>query len=313
MRVQRLNSGRSSSSPASARHLTTKRALSLGTLSPATHAWIRGEGRKGGRVSAPATVAGDPMGAKRRPAAVRRWIGRRRGGGGFGAYLGDVKAQVSIGGRHEGRPLVGLDFEAPECHSVAREVSCRKRRRRRKMAKRRPRKASSARHAGGGRSARGHSPGPSWKRRSSNRICARHNPRRVTDRDDGCTASGRGRDRGGADAPSATRDGDARRSHRRRAPSGVPRLDHRRLSRTRHRAPSPRPRPTGGGVPARAPQPLDDPIRGPPPRRDPLRHLGPSLVRGASSRPPDPVPPPRWAPNNPPHRSRARSRPLSPP
>ena len=62
------------------------------------------------------------MGAKRRPAAVRRWIGRRWGGGGFGAYLGDVKAQVSIGGRHEGRPLVGLDFEAPECHGRSRGV-----------------------------------------------------------------------------------------------------------------------------------------------------------------------------------------------
>ena len=163
------------------------------------------------------------------------------------------------------------------------------------------------------RSVGARAPSGPMKRRSSNRICARHTPRRVTDRGDGCTASGRGRDRGGADAPSATRDGDARRSRRRRAPSGVPRLDPRRLSRTRHRAPSPRPRPTGGGVPARAPQPLDDPIRGPPPRRDPLRHLGPSLVRGASSRPPDPVPRPGGHPITPPRRSRARSRPLSPP
>ena len=107
------------------------------------------------------------VGDKRRPAAVRRRIERRRGGGGFGAYLGDVKAQISLGRRHERRPLVGLDFKAPECHGVAREVSCRRRRRRRKMAKARPRKASDDEDWS-------RCPVlPTCKRRHSSRTCAR--------------------------------------------------------------------------------------------------------------------------------------------
>lgn len=180
-----------------------------------------GRGGRGGKGQRFSDGRGDPTGAKRRPAAVRRRIERRRGGGGFGAYLGDVKAQISLGGRYERRPLVGLDFKAPECHGVAREVSCRRRRRRRKMAKARPRKASEVVSLPRPPRLQASSFGPD--------VRARHTPRRshVTDREDGCTASGHGRDYGGADAPSATRDGDARRS-RRRAPSGVPRLDLRR-------------------------------------------------------------------------------------